>query len=177
MPDWQDRLRGIWERIRAGRSGSTDTYLGLRSMALGVDPSSMEMSPDEPWSGAAVAAMEIATSQYIASIVVFGDGAVGLYLSNGGAVLGSGEHAAARAEGQRFRTVVADSRGLLVRTSEFPLPGAGEVRFHARIGEDRLTAVASETALRSNRHVLAPLYAAGQDLLTEIRLASEPGER
>lgn len=143
-------------------------------MALGLDPSSIRTSADEPWGGAAVAAMELSVSGAIATIVTIADGTVSMYLSSGGGAIGAGEHAAVRAEGQRFRTVMADSRGLLVRTVEFPLPRSGEVRFHARIGEDRFTGVAPEPALRGGRHVLSPLYAAGQDLLTEIRLASEP---
>ncbi len=146
-------------------------------MALGLDPSQIQTPPGEPWSGAAVAVMELSVDRAIATIVAVADGTVSMYLSTGGGVIGAGEHVAVRAEGQRFRSVVADSRGLLVRTAEFPLARAGEVRFHARIGQDRFTGVAPETTLRAGRHVLAPLYAAGQDLLTEIRLASEPGER
>jgi len=142
-------------------------------MALGLDPDRIETPPDEPWSGAAVAAMELAVGGGTATIIAIADGTVSMYLSSGGGVIGAGEHAAVRAEGQRFRTVVADSRGLLVRTGEFPLPGPDEVRFHARVGDDRFTGVAPESALRGGRHPLAPLYAAGQDLLTEIRLASE----
>jgi hypothetical protein len=151
-------------------------FADLRSMALGLDPSQIQTPPGEPWSGAAVAVMELAVDRAIASIVAVADGSVSMYVSSGGGVIGAGEHAAVRAEAQRFRTVVADSRGMLVRTAEFPLPRAGEVRFHARIGEDRFTGAAPEALLRTGRHVLAPLYAAGQDLLTEIRLASEPGE-
>ncbi len=146
-------------------------------MALGLEPSQIRTPPGEPWSGAAVAAMELAVDRSIASIVAIADGSVSMYLSSGGGVIGAGEHVAVRAEGQRFRTVVADARSMLVRTAEFPLPRPGEVRFHARIGEDRFTGVAPEAMLRGGRHVLAPLYAAGQDLLTEIRLASEPGEQ
>lgn len=146
-------------------------------MALGLDPASIQTTPGEPWTGAAVAAMELSVDGGTATIVAIADGTVSMYLSTGGGAIGAGEHAAVRAEGQRFRTVVADARGQLVRTTGFPLPRTGEVRFHARIGEDRFTGVAPEAALRGGRHVLAPLYAAGQDLLTEIRLASEPGER
>jgi hypothetical protein len=146
-------------------------------MALGLDPSQIQTPPGEPWSGAAVAVMELSVDRAIATIVAVADGTVSMYLSTGGGVIGAGEHVAVRAEGQRFRSVVADSRGLLVRTAEFPLPRAGDVRFHARIGQDRFTGVAPEATLRAGRHVLAPLFAAGQDLLTEIRLASEPEER
>jgi hypothetical protein len=88
-------------------------------------------------------------------------------------VIGAGEHAAVRAEAARFRTVVADARSLLTRTSDFPLPEPGEVRFQARIGQDGFSGAAPESALRGGRHPLSTVYAAGQDLLTEIRLASE----
>jgi hypothetical protein len=97
-----------------------------------------------------------------------------MYLSSGGGVIGAGEHVAVRAEAQRFRTVAADSRSLLGPTTEFPSPKEGEVRFHVRIGDDGFTGAASEAVLRGGRHPLSTLYAAGQDLLTEIRLASEP---
>jgi hypothetical protein len=97
-----------------------------------------------------------------------------MYLSRGGGVIGAGEHAAVRGAGDVFRTVVAENRGLLERTGVFLPPAVGEVRFHARIADDRLTGAAPESALRTGRHPLAPLYAAGQDVLTEIRLASEP---
>lgn len=175
MPDWRDRLRGIFARIGGRRPSAV--YGDVRSMALGLDPASIQMAPGEPWTGAAVAAMELSVGGATTTIVAIADGTVSMYLSTGGGTIGAGEHAAVRAEGQRFRTVVADSRGLLVRTAEFQLPRAGEVRIHARIGADRFTGVAPEALLRTGRHALAPLYAAGQDLLTEIRLASEPGEQ
>ena len=145
-------------------------------MALGLDPSSIETGPDEPWNGALVAAMELAVDGAAATVLAVADGTVSLYLSTGGGILGAGQHAAVRAEGRRFREVVADSRASLVPTAEFPLPGPGEVRFHALLGDDRATAVAPEAALRAGRHPLSPLYAAGQDLLTEIRLASASGD-
>jgi hypothetical protein len=173
VPDWRERLEAVLAGI-GGRRLSSDVFEGLRSMALGVDPGSIRTPADEPWSGAAMAAMELAVDGATATVVAIADGTVSRYLSSGGAVIGAGEHAAVRAEAQRFRTVVADSRGLLARTVDFPLPAPGQVRFHARVGDDRFTGVATEAALRGGRHALSPLYAAGQDLLTEIRLASEP---
>lgn len=173
MPDWRERLQAVVAGI-GGRRRPSDAFQGLRAMALGVDPGSIPTPADEPWSGAAVAAMELSVDGATATVVAIADGTVSMYLSRGGSVIGAGEHAAVSGQGQRFRTVVADSRGLLARTADFPLPGPGQVRFHARVGDDRFTGVATEAALRGGRHPLAPLYAAGQDLLTEIRLASEP---
>jgi hypothetical protein len=120
--------------------------------------------------------MELALDGATATILAVADGTVSMYLSTGGGVIGAGEHVAVRAEGRRFRSVLADARSSLTPTAEFPLPVPGQVRFHAVLGPDRATAVASETLLRGGRHPLSPLYAAGQDLLTEIRLATEPVE-
>jgi hypothetical protein len=184
MPTLTERLREIWVGLQAalrrtaGGGRGPRTYADLRSMALGIDPSAIRRPDGERWAGAAVAAMELglAGSRATVTIVAIADGTVSMYTSPGSGVIGAGEHAAVRGAGDRFREVVADSQGLLTRTQTFPLPTEGEVRFHARVGDDRLTGSASEALLRTGRHMLAPLYAAGQDLITEIRLASEPEE-
>ena len=182
MQTLMDRVRAVWVRIRSVWDRSTRrlrggrVYSDLRSMALGVDPATIRRLDGERWTGAAVAAMEIglAGSGAAVTIVAIADGTVSMYTSPGGGVLGAGEHAAVRGAGDRFRAVVAESHGLLQRSQSFPAPKEGEVRFHARIGDDRLTAAAPEAQLRTGRHLLSPLYDGGQDLLTEIRLASEP---
>jgi hypothetical protein len=145
-------------------------------MALGFDPAAIRRPDGERWTGAAVAAMELglAGSRATVTIVAIADGTVSMYTSPGGGVIGAGEHAAVRGAGDRFRAVVAETHGLLQHTQTFPLPTEGEVRFHARVGDDRLTAAAPEAQLRTGRHMLSPLYDAGQDLITEIRLTSEP---
>jgi hypothetical protein len=170
MPGWVERLR-VRLGVPVGRPADPDVYQGLRSMALGIDEATIAMPDSESWSGALVAAMELALSGGTATIVAIADGSVSMYLSSGGGVIGAGGHAAVRAAAQRFRTVVGESRGLLESTEDFPLPEPGQVRFHARIAEAGYTAVASEAALKSGRHPLAPMYASGQDLLTEIRLS------
>ena len=173
MAAWLERLKAAWARI-GGQRPSKPIFADLRSMALSVDLATLQTPAEEPWSGAGVAMMEIGMDRAVASIVAIADGTVSMYTSTGGGVIGAGEHAAVRAEAARFRTVVADSRSLLTRSTDFPLPAPGEVRFQARIGEDGFTGAAPESALRGGRHPLSTVYAAGQDLITEIRLASEP---
>ena len=172
MTTWRERLHSIWAWIKGPR-GKRGVYRDLRSMALRVDPATIRMPEGERWSGALVAAMEIGMTEATTTIVAIADGTVSMYLSSGGGVIGAGEHAAVRGAADRFRTVVAENRNLLQRTGVFEPPSAGEVRFHARIGDDRLTGGAAEALLRTSRHQLAPLYAAGQDVLTEIRLTTE----
>ena len=173
MTAWSERFRG-WLNKVTGRPSTPDVFRGLRSMALGIDPGTIVAAEGESWSGAAVAAMEIGLPTGTATIVAIADGTVSMYLSSGGGVIGAGGHAAVAAAARRFRTVVGESRGLLRVTDDFPLPEPGQVRFQARIADGAYTAVAPEAALKVGRHPLAPMYAAGQDLLTEIRLSTPP---
>jgi len=58
-------------------------------MALGVDPATIVVPDGEPWSGAAMAAMEVGAGTAIATIVAIADGTVSMYVSTGGGVIGS----------------------------------------------------------------------------------------
>ena len=171
MPGWLERLRS---RLR--RSGGTtrgpETYKGLRSLATERDIGSIEPEPGEPLSGVVVAMMEIGLETGVATFVAIADGTVSMYTSTGGGVIGGGGHAAVREAARRFRRAMTDSRHLLQSSPEFPLPEAGTVRFHARTVDGGWTAQATEQALRTRNHPLAELYAAGQDLVTELRLST-----
>jgi hypothetical protein len=176
VPGWIDWLKARLGRA-TGRRKRADIYADLRSLALAVDPASIAVPDGESWSGAAMAAMEIGVAGGTATIVAIADGTVSMYVSSGGGVLGAGEHAAVRGAAERFRTVVAESRHLLQVSSELPLPAAGLVRFHLRTVDGAYSAGAPEALLRTSRHPLAPLYAAGQDLLTEIRMSTPAAAR
>jgi hypothetical protein len=171
MPGWRERLQSLIGRA-AGRPSGPEVYRSLRSMALGHDSSTIAVPDGERWSGALVAAMELGRPDATVTILAVADGSVSMYLSTGGAVIGAGEHAAVRGVAERFRTVAAESRGLLQQTDDFPMPDPGQVRFQVRTFDAAYSGVAPEAALQTGRHPLAPLYAAGQDLLTEIRLAT-----
>ncbi len=172
---------GDWLRTRIGgpkrQQGGPDVFAGLRARALGLDVESIRTPDGQPWHGAAVAMMEIGLAKSIASFLTVADGTVSMYTSGGGGVIGAGEHAAVRGAAERFRVVAADARHQLQSTTEFPLPTPGEVRFQVRMGDDAWTGAASEAALRTGRQPLSELYAAGQDLITEIRLAAPDGSR
>jgi hypothetical protein len=124
-----------------------------------------------------VALMEIGMPKAVTTFAAVADGTVSMYTSAGGGVIGAGSHAAVRAAATRFRIAATESRGLLQRTDDFPLPGPGQVRFQARTADGGYTGAGAEEALRTGRHPLSTLYAAGQDLVTEIRLSTPDGGR
>jgi hypothetical protein len=56
--------------------------------------------------------------------------------------------------------------------SDFPRPGAGEVRFYLLTTAGVRTAAADEATLRAGKHALSALYAAGQDVISALRSAT-----
>ena len=162
---WLGRLLG-----RAGGSGGR--YATQRSRALNLDPAGLQI-PEGHWFGASVALMEITQSGGTASLVAVADGTVSLYTSGGGATTGAGEHLAVREAAERFLQAAADAAQSMTATSDFPLPQPGHVRFHVRTPAGDVTAAVPEALLRARRHQLGPLYVAGQDVLTEIRILEE----
>ena len=168
MPGWRDRARAA-----LGRGGKRPEAIfeDLRSIALTVDAAQLELR--EPSPGALVALMEIGTPKGVATFVAVADGSVSMYTSVGGGVVGAGEHESVRAAARHFLREAAESRDLLQRTTAFTLPAVGEVRFQVRLSDGGYTGAAPAAALRG-RHPLARLYAAGEDLITEIRLLDQP---
>jgi hypothetical protein len=175
MPRWIDWLRARLPRSMDRRERPEAAFHGLRAASL--HPMLVDVPDHVLWSGALMAAMEINESVGITTIVAIADGTVNLYLNHsndpnlGHGVTDAGLHAAVQGAAERFRRVVAESRSLLEVTEDLRLPDPGEVRFHARTVDGSYSGAASESVLRAGRHPLSPLYAAGQDLLTEIRLS------
>lgn len=159
-------------RLLRREGGSYGQYVTLRSQALGFDPAGLEIQEGH-WFGASVALMEIAQSAGTASLVAVADGTVSLYTTGGGGMIGAGEYLAVREAAERFLQAAADAAPSMIPTAEFPLPEPGHVRFHVRTPEGDVTADAAEALLRARRHQLGPLYVAGQDVITEIRLQTE----
>ena len=154
--------------------GAQSRYMELRKMVLHVDPAEIAVG-EGGWQGASVALMEMPVGDATATIMAVADGTVSLHTSTGGGTIGAGEHLSARRAGERFLKAAADSAPFMTPTSDFPLPSDGMVRFHVRTPEGDVTDEAPEETLRARRHRLAPLYLAGQDLMTEIRVIAERG--
>lgn len=159
-------------RLLRREGGSHSDYIALRSQVLRLDPAGLQI-PEGHWFGASVALMEITQSAGTASLVAVADGTVSLYTTGGGGMI-AGEHLAVREAAERFLQAAADAAPSMIATSEFPLPEPGHVRFHVRTPEGDVTADAAESLLRARRHQLAPLYVAGQDVITELRQQTDP---
>ncbi len=105
-----------------------------------------------------------------ATVVAVADGTVSIYLSGGGGSLGGGQgHAAIREAGQKFLNLAKESLPRMQKTTEYPLPGRGQVYFYVRTTEGVFTARTSQEELNSRSHPFRYLGDAAQEIITQYR--------
>jgi len=121
----------MWFR-RKSKADPAETIRGLRQHALTVSAADLGLGPtaDRPQVWGVV--METGYPEAVATLVVFGEGSTSLYFSNGGGVIGAGEHAAVRAAGEILLASAEQYLDGFTVTAATPLPGVGQVRFYLR---------------------------------------------
>jgi hypothetical protein len=158
----------------AGRE-IAEIYGKLRDQALGFGSTEIKAPPVVPGGRALGVIMDIGYETAVLSIMGLADGTTSMYISNGGGTLGIGDHEQAAASSKRWVEVAETAPGL-VEAEDDSLPAEGRVRFNILTTGRRLEAEAPEDELASGSHPLSALYAAGQDVITEIRLVDEARE-
>jgi hypothetical protein len=115
--------------------------------------------------------METRYPEAVATLVAVVDGTTSLYFSNGGGVVGAGSHAAVAEASERW---LEAGRAVLAQLSEVTeprLPADGVTQLLAVTPAGMRGLAVPEAELGEGRHDLAPLFYAGQDVITQIRLA------
>lgn len=146
---------------------------GLRDAALGLQPDRVGLRPTAEHPRVWQVFMEMTRPQgVVASLVVVADGSVSIYTNTGGGILGAGEHEAVRASAGPFLRRVEAHLSEFVPATSTPLPQSGRVRFYVKTFDGLLTAEASEEDLNSDRHPLSPVFDAGHDVITAVRITA-----
>ena len=148
----------------------TDAYLGLRRKLLGLAPEQL----GERFADASLLAllMEEQHSGAVATLVGVVDGASSLHFSSGGGFIGNGEHQPVAEANRRWLAAGANLLAQLPSVAEAPLPDVGVVQFVAVTADGLRAAVVATTSLERRQHPLSPLFVAGHDVITQIRLVN-----
>lgn len=148
-----------------------EVYVGLREQALAVGP---EQLAGEPAGRIYALLMETGYPEAVATLVGLADGTTSMYFSNGGGIIGGGQHERVAAAtlrwldlGERF----VDDFVPVVSTPE--LPGVGVTQFVAITSGGRASLSAAEDDLGEQRHHASPLFHAAHDVITELRMVDE----
>jgi hypothetical protein len=144
-------------------------YTGLRNLTLTSSrPEGLgTLRSDEP--GWAVL-MEMTARNATVTLMSCADGTASIYFSNGGGVLGGNTHEDLRAAAIAFVIRANEFLDCMSSTTTIPTAARGRIIFYVRTDRDVLTAEADERELSQGRHALTPLYVAGHQVLTELRL-------
>lgn len=160
----------MWFRKR--KPDPTAAVRELRERIFVLPPEEVGLAPTPGGPAVWTVFMETGFPEAVASLLVVADGTTSLYFSNGGGIIGAGEHESVRAAATAFLAAANEHLGELAPATEHPLPDRGRVRFYLRTFTGLLTAEASENDLGENRHPLSPLFHAGHVVITAIRVAT-----
>ena len=108
-----------------------------------------------------------------ATLFALADCTTGLYLSNGGDVIGGQGHETVRIANASFINQANHSLEHLTPTGLFPIPQPAHTVFYVLTDSGILTGGALENDLGYGRHPLSPLFHAGHEVITQLRLSSE----
>ncbi|MBB5868907.1 hypothetical protein F4553_002286 [Allocatelliglobosispora scoriae] len=133
-------------------------FLQLRGHLLSTDPETVGLARSERFPEAWGLMMETAYPQGAVSLVALADGTTSLYFSNGGGIIGGGEHqhiarASITAVGL-LQTFAAD----MPVEAEAALPGPGHTIIRALGYAGHRSIEAAEDDLGYGRHQLSPVF-------------------
>ena len=169
MFEWLRRLIGrpSYPRIETDRSPGW-VYSQLRHDAFSrsrTDLGLPESAPDSPvW-----CVMEIGYPSGTATVVACSGGATSFYGSDGCFVIGGEFHEQVVQANAKLLETAHQLIEHLVPREEWPVPAPWETIFYVRTEAGIFGLKAATRDLDEDRHVLSPLYHAGEDVLKHIR--------
>lgn len=159
----------FFRRARGEAEPPAEIYLELRQQVLTLTPEQLDdaLPADEP---ILALLMETGYPEAVATLVAVADGSSSLYFSNGGGIIGAGEHASVAAASRRWPEVAHHFLPQLPAVTDPSPPEEGLTQFVGVTRDGVRSTVAPEPDLAEGRHPLSPLFHAGQGVITQVRL-------
>lgn len=161
----------VWMRRRKARRDGRNVMLGLRAQILHLAPTDVGIQPvaGKAWG----VVMDTTYPGGSASLVSLVDGTASLYFSSGGGVIGGQAHEQVASAAIAFVGRASAHLRHAVPAADEELPPVGHTRFFILTADGTKVAEALENDLGAGRHELSPLFYAGQEVITQLRLMSE----
>ena len=161
----------MWFR-RKPKSDPAEVVRGLRQQAFSVEASQLGLVPTAARAHVWGVLMETAYPEAVATLVALADGTTSMYFSNGGGIIGAGEHASVRAASNALLSMAEDHLRAFTAVTTTPVPEVGHVRFYLRTFGGTVGAAADEDDLGEGRHPLSPLFHAAHAVIAATREAT-----
>ena len=166
----------IGKLFGGARPPEDDAFHRLRSRALNVTAAELGLHPD-PQAPIHGVIMETGYPETVATFVCLRDGSVSLYLSQGGGVIGGGQHESVRAACLEMLSITnryaPDFMAACTPVVTFALPGTGDVFFYLLANDAVHLAKCREDALAAQRDPFSALFNNCHAVMTEVRTIEE----
>ena len=144
---------------------TAEIYLSLRQQIFDLPKTNADFGQTDRWA----ILMETGLEDACHTLVAVSDGSASLYFSNGGGIIGGGQHPEGAAAAKAFLELSQKFDSRLNRSIERPLPRPGMIRFYIVKKDDVLTGEFKEEDLGNDRLPLSTLFYKRHELITVIR--------
>ena len=141
----------------------------LRSMIFNLNPNEIGISKDTYDHPVWGVVLETGYPVGFFTLVSLAEGTTSLYFSNGGGILGGGEHDNVREAADRYLSGAQQFFEKATRVDEYPPPADGEVTFYFLTFEGVRKYSAPEEKFGSKKDDLSNLFLAAHAVISELR--------
>ncbi len=177
------RQRDAKAPARAGGPGARRTpkaekteeeaYMDLRRQAIETNPKRLVLTSGLKPEEAFGVLMEMGISTSVVTLAAFADGDASIYYKTGGGMIGGGSHETVRAASKDLVARAQKALPRMTKTTSFPLPEDGRVRFYVLTQRGVFTTETSRQSLGERPTELAALFASGQEVVAQMRQVEE----
>ena len=148
-----------------------DIYSDMRKQVLTLNEKTIpELKGKTIWA----VLMETGFPEAAFSLVATADGAASLYFTNGGGMIGAGEHKNVRTQSLKLVKMAEQYLKHMKVVKNFPIVKPGNTTFYVVTPKGVFTYTAKENDLGEKKDKkLSPLFHQGHKLITQMRIAKE----
>jgi len=158
--------------IAASKYDIADIFTKMRNMAFDVEPAELDIKQESPGLIYGVF-METGLDDAAYSLRCFKEGSISIYFTNGGGIIGIGEHENARNKGLDLISFSEKYVKYAKKTKTRDLPSPGETYFYFLSFDGIYFLSAKTNEIEKGKHLYFPLYMKAQEVLTEARIIDE----
>lgn len=147
--------------------------VGLRQMALTTPANKLGFTADEDFPTVYGVLTDWDIGGNTATIMSMRDGTASLYTTSKFGVIGGQGHESVRRAAARYVKVAEQFAKSGKITTDFPYPKRGQVYYYLLTYDGVQQVIGNEAAIERGSDSTGPLFAAAQDVLTELRLITE----
>ncbi len=174
-------MAGFFNRFRrrekAEHRSVSGTYEGVRERLFGMDPADLGLRLEQGGNPVWALLMETAYEEAVVSLLATAEGTVSLYFSNGGGIIGLGQHAGpARIAGELI-DAAPEYLTECEPTEDKSLPRVGMTRIYMLTFDKTFAVEQPDETLADGKHAMSPFYENAQELIAAVRDVHEQRQK